>query len=226
MNKNTPLSYFSNDSSTAKNSILTIFIHGYGANGTDLQPVLNLLPILNQSTWILPQAPKQILQLNNGYEWFPIDFDKLYSAYRANNFLKVWEDIPTNFLSNIEQLSDLILEKISNHTAIVIGGFSQGAMCATHLVRMYKFPIPTYLINFSGGICCQNILSNGSNQPISFFHSHGKSDDLIPIKSAYQIKDNFSLWNWKGQHHFFEGGHEIDMSTINALNRWLEENFS
>lgn len=219
------LLYKDNLSTTAQIDLLVVLIHGYGANCQDLQPIINACPRFKFASWILPQAPKKT-PFNMGYQWFPIDFASMERAYTQGKYKTIWQNIPEEFLENIDLLYELIKSKATSYKALVIGGFSQGAMCATHLVRTRSFNIPTYLLNMSGGICAQDLWYQGQFKPSSYFHSHGKTDDLIPFISAQSLAQSFKDWDWLGENFFFNGGHEISYTCLEKVNQWLEKNFS
>lgn len=202
-------------------STAVVFLHGYGANMQDLFPLWEMWhkPGFN---WYFPNG---LLSLNMGYyegrAWFSIDMAKLEEAMRTGAHRDMKNSVPPEFESTLNQLELLILELSKKHKKIIIGGFSQGAMCSSHLAMKSN-------LKFDGMVLLSGALLAEENMPavakgIPFYQSHGTRDPILSIDGAKDLEKKLLGMNFQGKLHSFNGAHEIPSSVIHEVNSFLDQ---
>ena len=202
------------DSETA-----VIFFHGYGANMQDLFPLWEMWDNGSYS-WYFPNG---VLPLPMGYyegrAWFSIDMEALDRAIRTGEFRNMATTIPPELDLTLKQQEHFIRELAKKHKKIIIGGFSQGAMCASHLALIPYLPIAAMVL-LSGNLLAEERFPK-TVKSIPFYQSHGTKDPILPIKGAQLLETKLKELNFQGHLHVFEGGHEIPMKVINEVKTFL-----
>jgi phospholipase/carboxylesterase len=197
-----------------------VFFHGYGANMQDLFPLWELWDN-GKYNWYFPNG---ILALPMGhYEgraWFSIDIEKLEQAIRNGEFRDMAGTVPPEFDLTLKQQEIFLHELAQKHKKIIIGGFSQGAMCASHLAMKPGLPISA-LVLLSGNLLAEERVP-ASAKGIPFYQSHGTRDPILPLTGAKLLENKLQALNFQGKLHVFEGGHEIPMKVINEVKSFLQ----
>lgn len=198
-----------------------IFFHGYGANMHDLFPLWELWHADNFN-WYFPNG---LLPLNMGYyegrSWFSIDVEKLERSIREGTHRDMKETIPPELDSTLSQLELFVGEVSKKHKKIILGGFSQGAMCASHLSVNPRLKIDG-LILLSGALLAEEKFPAGAARGIPFYQSHGRQDPILSIDGALDLEKKLQSLNFSGKLHAFNGGHEIPPTVIHEVKGFLE----
>ncbi len=197
-----------------------VFLHGYGANMRDLFPLMDMLDNGSYS-WFFPNG---VLSLSSSYyegrAWFSIDMEALDRAIRTGEFRDLANRIPAEFDDTIHQLDHFLTELSKKYSKIIIGGFSQGAMCCSHLAMKTNLPL-SGLILLSGNMIAMDRFP-ASAKGLPFYQSHGTRDPILPLAGAKALEERLHSLNFQGRLSVFEGGHEIPMNVINEVKIFLE----
>ncbi len=198
-----------------------IFLHGYGANMHDLFPLWEVWHKENFN-WYFPNG---VQSLNMGYyegrAWFSIDMVELDRAIREGRQRDMKNSVPKELEQTLTQLEHLIIELSKKHRTILLGGFSQGAMCASHLAMKPNLKIDG-LILLSGALLAEKNFP-AQAKAIPFYQSHGVQDPVLSIEGAKDLEAKLHSLNFRGKLHSFQGGHEIPPTVIHEVKRFLEE---
>lgn len=198
-----------------------IFLHGYGANMHDLFPLWEMWHA-EKFNWYFPNG---VQSLNMGYyegrAWFSIDVAKLEEAMRTGTMRDLKNSIPPELDATLFQLEALITELSKKHKKIILGGFSQGAMCASHLAMKESLRIDG-LVLLSGALLAEERFPKAAKS-IPFYQSHGTKDPILSLDGAKDLEKKLHALNFQGKLHVFNGGHEIPMSTINDVKAFLQQ---
>ena len=198
-----------------------IFLHGYGANMHDLFPLWEVWH-KEKFNWYFPNG---VQSLNMGhYEgraWFSIDMVELDRAMREGRQRDMKNSVPPELSETLTQLEHLITEISKKHKTILLGGFSQGAMCASHLAMKPNLKIDG-LILLSGGLLAEKNFPPEA-RAIPFYQSHGIQDPVLSIDGAKDLEAKLHSLNFRGKLHSFRGGHEIPPTVIHEVKSFLEE---
>jgi phospholipase/carboxylesterase len=106
---------------------------------------------------------------------------------------------------------------------LVVGGFSQGSMAACNAV-FTRNVTPGGLVILSGTPVNLKAWKAGmtrSKPGLPVFQSHGIHDPLLSFQAAEQLRDEMREAGLANQWISFRGGHEIPMSVLDALGRFL-----
>ena len=196
-----------------------VFLHGYGANMQDLFPLWEMWD--NGSyNWYFPNG---ILPLPMGYyegrAWFSIDMEALDRAIRTGEFRNMANSIPPEFDLTLKQLELYVRDLSKKHKKIILGGFSQWAMCVSHLALIPDLPLAG-LVLLSGNLLAEERYPKTA-KGIPFYQSHGTKDPILPLKGAQLLEEKLKALNFQGHLDVFDGGHEIPMKVIQGVKTFL-----
>lgn len=198
-----------------------VFFHGYGANMQDLFPLWEMWDN-GKFNWYFPNG---VLPLPMGhYEgraWFSIDMEALDRAIRSGEFRDMAGSSPPELDATLLQQEQFLAELSKKHKKVIIGGFSQGAMCASHLALNVNIKLDG-LILLSGNLLAEDRFPK-SAKALPFYQSHGTRDPILPLEGAKLLEAKLKSLNFQGSLHVFEGGHEIPMKVINEVRTFLQQ---
>lgn len=219
-------------SSSPKRGIL--LCHGYGAPGTDLVPLANAFMQANPrlrdtACFVFPEAPLKLdmgMPWMDSRAWWHIDVGRFERAMRTGNVRALTRDTPGG-LDAARGLLEEALHEASHKLGIplsqwVLGGFSQGAMLTTDLaLRMQEGP--SALCALSGTLVHESIWKKlaASRSALPIFQSHGVADPILPFQVSEWLRDMLEEAGHTVDFHSFQGGHEIPMSVLRAMGKFL-----
>ena len=199
---------------------VVVLMHGYGAPGTDLVPLLRELSVPPAVRFVFPEAP-----LDAGFggrAWWPIDMARLQDRFSASGVARLIAEVPEGSAASREAMFGLLaaLERDfeAKPKSTVIGGFSQGAMLATDIVLRSDRP-------FGGlAVLSGTLISHDEWRPLMkarqglpVVQSHGRADPVLPFAVAEQLRDELSAAGLALEFVPFNGGHGIPGSVLEAL---------
>lgn len=206
--------------------LVFILFHGFGADAYDLQPLSDVITAPAPLHFLFPQGPLEV-PISPGWTgraWWQIDVAALQMAAQSGQPRDLSKESPAalkdlrqKVLSSIEQL------KVP-WNRIILGGFSQGAMLATHLF-LHASETPRALVSLSGALLdkedLKTVVARRSGAP--FFASHGKSDPVLSLRGSSQLETFLIQNGMKGQLYSFAGTHEIPPDVVLKLNEFLQQ---
>lgn len=211
-----------------------ILCHGYGAPGTDLVPIGQLLlrnPKLAAAVqFIFPEAPLSLeaLGMPDGRAWWPIDMHRLQMAAALGKFRDLSKDCPPELLTARAMLLDLI-HHWSKRTGVplshfVLGGFSQGSMLATD-VTLQLDQNPAGLVVLSGTLLNEDVWRDRAphHKTLRVLQSHGTQDPILPFTAATWLRDVLNHAGADVEFLEFRGGHEIPYPVVERMTEFLRD---
>lgn len=191
-----------------------ILLHGLGADGHDLAPVVDMLSMPNVR-FILPHADSRAVTINGGYV-MPAWYDIV-----AADITQLQDD--TGFEQSRTVIDDIIAKEIKQGTPakhIALAGFSQGGAIALYTGLLSLHPL--------AGIAALSSylpkLPATEQPPPPIWMAHGKYDEIIPLSVAE------SSWaaipHYAPERHTYAMGHEINTAEIADLRAWLLKIFA
>lgn len=200
-------------------STAVIFLHGYGANMHDLFPLWEMWH-QEKFSWFFPNGVQSMpMGYYEGRAWFSIDIEKLEKALREGTHRELGSTIPPEFDDSLGQLEHLVHEISKKYKKIVMGGFSQGAMCVSHLAMKKDLAIDG-LILLSGSLLAESRFPKAA-KGLPFYQAHGSRDPILPLEGAKLLHEKLNSLNFKGKLTVFNGGHEIPPTVINEVKSFL-----
>ncbi len=201
--------------------VAVVFLHGYGANMNDLFPLWEIWH-QNNFNWYFPNGVLPLPMGNyEGRSWFSIDMEKLEKAMREGTHRDMASTVPAEFESTMRHLESYLMELATRHKKIILGGFSQGAMCSSHLAMKSHLPIEA-LVLLSGTLLAQAHFPK-TTRGLPFYQSHGDFDPILPISGAKDLFNKLQALNFQGTFHVFKGGHEIPSSVLSDVKTFLSQ---
>ncbi len=189
---------------------LVVFLHGYGADGTDLIEIgRQWRAFLPDADFVAPNAPERCTMSPMGRQWFPLTMRDPEERWRG-----VIGARPI-----LDAFLDAELEKRGlDERALALVGFSQGTMMALH-VGLRRAIAPRAILGYSG------ILVLGPEQPgaarpqqdppPATLLVHGEEDDLIPAEALLISATALADMRVPTQWHMSAGlGHGIDNAGL------------
>jgi phospholipase/carboxylesterase len=194
-----------------------VMFHGFGADYSDLAPLGEMIDPDGDWTWIFPNGPT-VVDIGGGMTgraWFPIDLELLNQSLMTGVPRDYALVDPPVFEKILPDLKFFIEELKTQYPRLVLGGFSQGGMIASHLFG-------TAGSHLVGGLLLSTVLFNQkrleeslADLPAkSFFQSHGSKDPMLHIKYGQTLYQLLKKKGWKASWLDFPGGHEIPMPVI------------
>ena len=200
-------------SKTIKNIVL--FLHGYGANGSDLINIASeWIDILPNTIFYSPNAPF-ICDINpEGFQWFKL-IERTEEELQKG--LQQCGPPLNSFIDHILEKHQLKMKDL------LIVGFSQGTIISLyHLIRR-KLPCAG-IIGFSGLYFEGKGLDVDISFPILLYH--GKDDQVIECESSKKAEKLLSEKGFNVDCHLQENlGHGIDINGLNVAKEFIKKIF-
>ncbi len=202
-------------------SVGIVFLHGYGANMHDLFPLWELWHA-EKFNWYFPNGLQPLsMGPYGGRAWFSIDLEELDRANREGRARDLKNSVPPEFDSTLMTLDNLVAELSTRHKTIILGGFSQGAMCAAHLALRPSLH-PDGLVLLSGALLAEERVPSKA-RGIPFYQSHGRQDPILSIGGARDLEERLRSLQFQGTLTEFSGGHEIPPSVLGEVKSFLRQ---
>lgn len=141
----------------------TIFVmlHGYGASGDDLFPLVESWACDDLAVWT-PNAP---IATGYGRCWFEFENVTRRDIERTIGLQETTKPTYQAILDYVQKYS---------YESVIIGGFSQGAMVALHIMATYQPSWP--VLAYGGGFFTLNSLNLKGSEVCMI---HGSHDDVV-----------------------------------------------
>ena len=184
---------------SGKTESVVVFLHGYGADGTDLLGLADpLAPHMPDTVVVAPDAPERCTNNPFGYQWFPIPWLDGSSEEAANASRLVSTGKLNAFLDR------LLEEEGITASRLVLFGFSQGTMMSLHLAPRRPEEVAG-IVGFSGRLLEPEKLAGEvlSKPPVLLVH--GDADDIVPIASLREAGDVLTRAGFEIYAHVMKG---------------------
>lgn len=206
-----------------------VLLHGFGAPGDDLVALAQFLgPRVGNARFVFPAAPLELGGLyGDSRAWWLLDLAKLEMELRGGAIRDRRGEIPEGLAEAREQLTQLLDELQARLSiadeALVLGGFSQGAMLSLDVALHRGKPVAG-LVLMSGTLIAEEAWAPRFAQvkDVPIVMSHGKHDMLLPYSIAEVLRDRLAAAGAKVDFHPFLGGHEIPAPVLAAIGDWLK----
>lgn len=199
-----------------------VLFHGYGAGMADLYGISNYAGL--DVDWYFPDGPVSIPMgyMMEGRAWFPIDMAELERAMSTGSHRRFDDKRHDEFDRSQALALEFLRELRGKYKKLIVGGFSQGAMLASHV---FSDANADGLVLFSGTLIDKNKLLEKlekSRSKIGFLQSHGKGDPLLEFAQARDLFSVLEESGLKGEFVEFSGGHEIPENVLRKFASFVE----
>jgi phospholipase/carboxylesterase len=206
---------------------VVVLLHGYGAPGDDLVGLARVLDVPREVRFVFPHAPLSLAGgMMDSRAWWQIDLMALEAALASGDARDLRKDQPVGLLEARTALSEC-LDAITAElkpSALVIGGFSQGAMLATDLALHDPRPLRALAL-MSGTFLNEQAWRPrfASRAGLATLISHGSHDPLLPFAASVELKDALIEAGLSVAFVPFRGQHEIPPMVLQALGQLITE---
>lgn len=206
---------------------VVVLMHGFGAPGTDLLGLWRVLDVPRDVRFAFPEAPNEVPGMFGARAWWMLDLARAEDAL-ARGPRSYAREVPPG----MEAATDQVVEMLGGlrealdvgNAPLVVGGFSQGSMAACNAV-FARDVNPAGLIVLSGTPVNLATWQDGMSQRqgVRVFQSHGEQDPLLSFDAAEELRDAMRTAGLRTEWVPFRGGHEIPMSVLDGLSRFLRD---
>jgi phospholipase/carboxylesterase len=210
-----------------------VLCHGFGAPGTDLVPLGDVLADRvgeegERVQFVFPAAPLSLDSqgIPGGRAWWPIDMLQLQMAMATGEFRELRSEAPEllpEMSGLLMQLVDELCERTGlPKTRVILGGFSQGAMLSTDAAL--RMPTrPGGLVVWSGTLLNEAAWTEAASQGsgLQVVQSHAVDDPILPYSGAEALRNLLTDKGHSVEFLKFRGGHSIPEPAIGMAARLI-----
>lgn len=196
---------------------LVIFVHGYGADGSDLISLSAALQDhLPDTSFVAPNAPHRCSVNPTGYEWFPIPWIDGTSEVRAK------EAIYETAAQFDAWLDHIIQEEGVTSAETALFGFSQGTMLSLHQGVRRREPLAG-IVGFSGRLLEPEALRQAAVSKPPVLLVHGDMDMVVPASDMSEAQQALLAEGFDVETHMSFGmGHGIAPDGLGRAVQFLK----
>lgn len=197
-----------------KNPLL-LLLHGYGSNEEDLFSFAAELP---EDYYVVSARAPHSIQYGS-YAWYAINFDANQNKFSDNEQAKESRDLILQFID------ELIATYPIDHKAIILTGFSQGAILSYAVALSHPEKIKK-VVALSGYISEPIFEENFKSKDFSnlkIFASHGTVDQVIPVDWARKTKPFLEDLKVNFTYKEYPIGHGVSPQNFYDFKNWLLE---
>ncbi|MFN3279554.1 MAG: alpha/beta hydrolase [Paracoccus hibiscisoli] len=197
---------------------VVVFLHGYGADGTDLlglsEPLAQHLPT---TAFYAPDAPEPCRNNPMGYQWFPIPW--LDGSSEVDARISMGQSVAAlnEFLDTVLAAEALTADRM------VLVGFSQGTMMALQVAPRRDDAVAG-VVGFSGRLLSPETLATEARVHPPVLLIHGDQDEVVPFDDMAVAGQALQGAGFTVYGHVMEGtGHGISPDGLSVALAFLKE---
>lgn len=204
-----------------------VFCHGFGASGTDLVGLGEVLQsALPPTRWVFPAALLEPVEMSDwgGRAWWPLRLAEMMermSGQASDRELALRQltlEKPDGIEAARDALASAIQEARNDFESIpfVLGGFSQGAMLAAD-VAVRQLAQPDALTLFSGCPIDSSDWASMEDIALPAVITHGRFDEVLPFRCGEMLEEKLAQQQGCEVTFVpFNGGHQIPQDALAA----------
>lgn len=211
---------------------VVVLLHGYGAPGDDLVPLWRSVDVPDSVRWVFPVAPLALPSMGFGMEsraWWLIDVLAIEQAIAEGRSRDLSKERPDGLVEARAMVLEMLdaLEAELSPSALILGGFSQGAMLSLDATLHSERAIAG-LVHLSGTLLNEAEWTERmpTRAGLSVLQSHGTSDPLLPFAMAEKLSQRMGSAGMNVDFLPFGGGHEIPPPVLSRLEAFLRKTTS
>jgi phospholipase/carboxylesterase len=201
-----------------------VLLHGYGSSAEKWMPFTQTIRWPAPGRFVFPQGPDVMVRTDgapDGRAWWPLD---LMSYVRTGDAAPDLSGARPPGLTSAASLVEDLLEdrRAVPRGAVVLGGYSQGAMVAGAVAFRSHVPLSALVI-LSGTLVDERSWEGhfGERRGLPVFLAHGRQDGTLPFATADRFRQKLEAAGLQVTWCPFDGGHDIPATVVTALNDFL-----
>lgn len=204
---------------------LVVLMHGFGAPGTDLVGLWRVLEVQRDVRFAFPEAPNEMPGMPGARAWWMLDVARTEAAI-AEGPRSYADEVPDGMESATDQVVEMLGQLQADldvaNDSLILGGFSQGSMVACNAVFTRQVN-PQGLVILSGTPVHLAAWQRGMPKRggMRVLQSHGDRDPLLSFDAAQELRDSMRNAALDVEWIPFRGGHELPISVIEGLGRFI-----
>ena len=197
---------------------LVIFVHGYGADGSDLLSIADVLAEhMPDTAFYAPDAPNKCQMSPMGFEWFPIPWIDGSSEDVAREGMMEAAQVFDDWLTET-----MAAERVTSEQTVLVG-FSQGTMMSLHIGPRRTDKLAA-IVGFSGRLLEPENLSDDAKSKPPILLVHGDMDDVVPPASLPEAADALAGAGFDVYTHVSKGtGHGIAPDGLGLALQFMQK---
>lgn len=203
---------------------LVVLLHGFGAAGDDLVPFHRVLEVPREVRFAFPAAPIELQPAIYGESraWWRLDMAALEEAITTGRHRDLASSVPDGLpeaRAKVSAALDALTAELSP-SALVLGGFSQGAMLSLDVALHDPRPLAALAV-LSGTFLSESEWAPrmAARKGTNVLVSHGSHDPLLPFAESQRLGAALSDAGWLVDYVGFRGQHEIPPVVLDRLGR-------
>jgi phospholipase/carboxylesterase len=204
---------------------VVILLHGFGAPGDDLVSLGGAIRAPQHTRFVFPQAPVALgPEYMGGRAWWWIDLNEriLRRARGEDHTDEVPEGLADARAKIVELLGEVDKTLGPPPGALVLGGFSQGAMLSLDVALHTTTPLAGLVLMSGTHIAAREWAPRfESRRGLPVFMSHGTLDELLPYAISESLKDTLVANGLPVNWVTFQGGHGIAPNVVEGVSAFL-----
>jgi phospholipase/carboxylesterase len=198
-----------------------LLCHGFGAAGDDLVPLARALDAGPGVRWFFPEAPLELPW--GGNAWWEIDLVRIQMLQQRGQRRVLAAETPPG-LAEARAALEATIEELERsfgvrRDALLIGGFSQGAMLTTEIACHADRPFAGLAV-LSGNLLSEDRWKEALRRTGPSIHAlvaHGRNDPLLPFEGAEALRDALTASGAVVDWLAHDGQHEIPVVVLRRL---------
>lgn len=214
-NNNTPYNYILFDDRKNDNPQFLIFLHGFGADNTDLGYMYDVLKTKVSNVVYIGLNGIKKTDFGMGYQWFDLDFNLLNDM----DYLK--SGLEKSYLY-VERFLEYVVKKYNtSYDKINLLGFSQGGMLSVFLGLKIKNKLKNIICH--SGMLIDSINSEDIINKDNFFTIiHGNMDEVIYVDKFNKTIELMEKFGISGNSFLIKDlGHSFSRESIEIVEKIL-----
>jgi phospholipase/carboxylesterase len=207
-------------------SLPVVLVHGYGATPREWLPFTFTIVLPPGRRFVFPEGPETTSPPDGprgGRAWWPIELARFRRP--SDGIPDLSAQNPPGLAAATQRIRLLLHELAPDGYARqtqMLGGYSQGAMISANVAFTTDEPLAC-LILFSPSIVNEAGWRAGlpARKGLRVFISHGRRDDILPFDGSERLARAMREAGLRVTWVPFDGGHEIPIEVVTALNRFL-----
>ena len=206
----------------ARGKPVVILLHGFASRADDLAPLFAAFG--SSVCFLFPEAPIALGDEEAGRAWWNIDVVARDRAVARGEERDLSRQVPPG-LAAARATLDRLLDEVETTmcpSALIVGGFSQGAILACDTVLRSSRPLAALVLLSGARIAADEWRARyGSRRGLPVFQSHGQRDAQLSFTVAHALYEELAAAGLDVTWVPFDGEHQVPLVVLRALRKFV-----